>query len=442
MTDNQPTKTHNDRNVYILGAGFSAEAGLPLIKDFMNRMRDAAAWLTEQGEREREVKAIERVLAFRLRAAAAAYRVPLDIENVEELFSLASASARQGLGEDMALAIAATLDFSRTTVPRLEEHQYFNLGVLNVPDWTKPPNWRPPIANIQQGVESEQLKGHWFGCPPYEFYLGAMCSYFNKGGSDRSDTIITFNYDTVVEDALEALEIAFSYGADEYIGWTTPEALRRAQRGPSICVLKLHGSVNWCDGARHWAGTESKLAEVPHGIVTRMNRKIVAFPDYASLRKQGHIPLLVAPTWQKALAEHLSAIWDDSVAALRTATRVIILGYSIPPTDQHFRYLLAAGLQDNISLRKIFFVNPALGKEEIKTQLQDRLMGLFRREHFERGIIEPVPTDIRDFLGGPRNIGEGSYRVRFGRALNPPGYTWGTAPWTFYPPFLSGWTIA
>ena len=182
MTDNQPIKAYNDRNVYILGAGFSAEAGLPLIKDFMNRMRDATAWLTEHGEREREVKAIERVLAFRLRAAAAAYRIPLDIENVEELFSLASASAGQGLGEDMALAIAATLDFSRSTVPSLAEHQYFSLGALDIADWKKPSNWRPPVANIQQAMESGQLKGQWYGCPPYEFYLGVMCSYFNRGG--------------------------------------------------------------------------------------------------------------------------------------------------------------------------------------------------------------------------------------------------------------------
>ena len=33
---------HSDHNVYIFGAGFAAEAGLPVIKDFMNRMRDAA----------------------------------------------------------------------------------------------------------------------------------------------------------------------------------------------------------------------------------------------------------------------------------------------------------------------------------------------------------------------------------------------------------------
>jgi hypothetical protein len=132
MTEHRTSKVYNDRNVYILGAGFSAEAGLPVIKDFMNRMRDAGAWLTEQKEREREVKAIERVLAFRLRAAAAAYRIPVDIENVEELFSLASASAGDRLGEDLALAIAATLDFCRSTAKDLDEHQYFSIGALGL----------------------------------------------------------------------------------------------------------------------------------------------------------------------------------------------------------------------------------------------------------------------------------------------------------------------
>ena len=47
MTSDQVSKAYNDHNVYILGAGFAQEAGLPLIKDFMNQMRDAAAWLEE-----------------------------------------------------------------------------------------------------------------------------------------------------------------------------------------------------------------------------------------------------------------------------------------------------------------------------------------------------------------------------------------------------------
>ena len=69
-------KAYNDHNVYILGAGFAAEAGLPLIKDFMNQMRDASAWLEAQGGRGHEEEAIGRVLEFRLKAAAAAQRIP------------------------------------------------------------------------------------------------------------------------------------------------------------------------------------------------------------------------------------------------------------------------------------------------------------------------------------------------------------------------------
>ena len=66
LTSDPTLKAHNDHNVYILGAGFSAAAGLPLIKDFMNRMRDAATWLGPQADREREFAAIDRVLRFRL----------------------------------------------------------------------------------------------------------------------------------------------------------------------------------------------------------------------------------------------------------------------------------------------------------------------------------------------------------------------------------------
>lgn len=194
MTGEQPNRAHNDHNVYIVGAGFSAEAGLPLIKDFMNRMRDAAVRLEAQGGRDREVEAISQVLEFRLKAAGAAYRVPLNIENVEELFSLVSASARQELAASMALAIAATLDYSRSSTPPLAEHEYFPVGVLNVPGWSKPATWAPPLAHIRQGMESGQDKREWYGCPPYEFYLGVMCGYFNRGGPDRPDTIITFNH--------------------------------------------------------------------------------------------------------------------------------------------------------------------------------------------------------------------------------------------------------
>lgn len=42
-------------------------------------------------------------------------------------------------------------------------------------------------------------KGEWYSCPPYDFYVGLMTGYFNEGGPERSDTIVTFNYDLLRE---------------------------------------------------------------------------------------------------------------------------------------------------------------------------------------------------------------------------------------------------
>jgi hypothetical protein len=82
-----------DRNVYIVGAGFSADAGIPLVKDFMRKLRDGLRWLKVNG-RDSEVSAVKRVLKFRSEAASAVELVSLDLEDIEELFSLESAAVR------------------------------------------------------------------------------------------------------------------------------------------------------------------------------------------------------------------------------------------------------------------------------------------------------------------------------------------------------------
>jgi hypothetical protein len=76
----------NDHNAYILGAGFSRDAGLPLISDFLVQMRDSHDWLIANNRHD-EANAVAEVLKFRMDATSAAYWVTLDLENIEELFS-------------------------------------------------------------------------------------------------------------------------------------------------------------------------------------------------------------------------------------------------------------------------------------------------------------------------------------------------------------------
>lgn len=101
---------NTNHNVYILGAGFSVDAGMPLVKDFIIKMREAAEWLERQ-DRKIELQSIERVLDFRRESSSAAYRIKLNIDNIENLFSLASAVGSTTLTDSMINAITATLDY-------------------------------------------------------------------------------------------------------------------------------------------------------------------------------------------------------------------------------------------------------------------------------------------------------------------------------------------
>ncbi len=72
-------------------------------------------------------------------------------------------------------------------------------------------------------------------------------------------------------------------------------------------MLRLQGSVNWA---------------FPGGP----GKKLTYFEGYDDVRKNGLSPLLVPPTWRKHFAGQLAGVWDSAVDAIRTATRVIIIG--------------------------------------------------------------------------------------------------------------------
>jgi hypothetical protein len=420
MADNQPSKEYNDHNVYIVGAGFAAEAGLPLINDFMSRMRNAPAWLERSGGREREVAAIRNVLAFRGRSKAAAEHVPLNLDNVEELFSLASTVTGQAgtsLAEDVNLAISATLDFARSVTPPPKEHEYFHIGVLK--PHNAPSSWNRSPARVENMMNSFQER-QWYACPPYQFYLGVMAGRFSAPSAERLNTIITFNYDTVIEDALVELDIPFGYGLWPHSVSFHPSArCVRDERTTAhgVRVLKLHGSMNW-------------------GTSDPFSTNMMVYGGYADLREQRGVQqkvVLVPPTWHKGwdLGHPLSAVWNAAVDALRTATRIIIIGYSVPITDLHSKYPLAAGFQENISLHKVFIVNPDLKEEKRKKEHESRLFvtpGLFRQERLDQGMVELIPATTKEFFETPVDIYSKPYRIRIGRSLAAPGLLWENAP--------------
>lgn len=321
---------HVDHNVYIIGAGYSAAAGLPLLTNFLEKMRCYRITLKDC---DKFAIAIDDVLTYRRDCASASDKIKLDLDNIETLLSLAAASPEVDIKKTIALAIGATINFYQ---------KKYKQSVL----------LKAPLDTANHTGES--LRRDFYQ------YSAAIMSGEEGGLAQRdrmANTIISFNYDTMIEDALAARGLCFTYGFD-----SLPPDSHCIMQGDSLperaChLLKLHGSINWSEEGSH--------------EVSDVEKKYLysSFDDLIENSLDG-TPLIIPPWWKKDPVSIFNGIWGKAIERLRTATRIIFIGYSCPPTDQYVKYLLAAGLQNNISLLSVHVVDP-------DPKVQDSVASLF-----------------------------------------------------------------
>jgi hypothetical protein len=316
----------NDSNVYILGAGFSRDAGIPLVSDFLDRMRDCLD-LIDPEEDPLELESVNRILDFMQRATSASYRVRIDIENVEELFSLAAAKDADNLRYHMIEAISTTIRHCSRFPNPLSK-----ISIHTPHRELTPKSWIMRGGIVQKPPDPRE----WFAFDAniYDYMAGIISGQYTRQLPIAQNSVITFNYDIELEKALDRIGATFGYGLDN------DESVLRPSLSESLPlpIYKVHGSVNWWEQD----GNPDALTVTNGHDPTTENRRRV----------------LVPPTWQKSFGGPLREVWQGALEAIENATRIVVVGFSMPPTDLHFRYLLAAGLQHNVSLRDILFVNP------------------------------------------------------------------------------------
>lgn len=344
LDDNTDVVTNH--NVYILGAGFSKNAGLPLLSGFLNEMRSSVNWLKK--EERLELTATREVLLFRKRAASAALRVNLNVENIEDLFSLAAASGEEAAAENISTAIAATIEYSRSHAQTLGP-----MEVAAKADFPIPQSWAKTGGDEYKTRFEVQL---------YDQYAGLLNGDLCDHQDYMDNTVISFNYDTILEDALLRIGVPIDYGFQkdwvEYDeGWQSAQT-----KNKQLKLLKIHGSINWFQHKREL-------------------QNLTVYKTYNDGYTKGRVAL-IPPTWRKDFSGPLSDVWRGAIHALREATRIIFIGFSFPDTDAHIKYLLAAGLQENISLRNIYCINPSPGVKDnflkiIKRDLEDQKIAMF-----------------------------------------------------------------
>lgn len=373
----------NNKNVFILGAGFSNPVGLPSISEFYNLIK--IIYLDKKHELNDFLsKSFEGVIEYRNTLNSVSAKTTIDLDNIETLFSYLDMDCECGDGacveirRKLVYTIINTLDISTkfSYVDALE-------STISIKDYLGK-------ENVRFGAGKETN----FNLNIYEYFaclisgiIGSRdCAY-----TDR-DTIITFNYDIILDSIFLAQHIPVFYGFGE-------------NKKGDIRYLKLHGSANWskCNEC-------GKIKVIP--VYPKDLLKCDTCAD-AILE-----PLIVPPTWNKSeYRNEINEIWKTALEEIKKARKIFIIGYSRPNTDLFFEYLMSLGLKDNNDIEKIVVVDrdvslerASVEKEEIKFYLEEldkkykSLLNsnFIKNRHYEFraiGVEDFIRTYLPSYLG-------------------------------------------
>ncbi len=264
------------KTVYVLGAGASQHSGAPLLRDFLLGVRI----LRESNSTLRFKDSFDRVFEWIDGLRASSYYVEFDLDNLEHVFSLAEMSRQLGLNKgdeistDLRRVIMETLDNTcrvRWYKPDFEpDHSYFRFALCLAE------------LNAQRVKSANQLEG-----------------------SLEKDAVITFNYDVMLDYAMQWHKM-------------NPEYCLNSDASPtSFRLLKLHGSANWaicktCSGkppsvvkAYPMRPGENPPPDLVHGeyYPLRMVTHILSGLTCPHCHDPSKIEsLIIPPTWSKTVA--------------------------------------------------------------------------------------------------------------------------------------------
>jgi len=235
----------------------------------------------------------------------------------------------------------------------------------------------------------------------------------------QSDTFLTVNYDCIVEMANYSIyssskinKTSRDYGQD--IVWSVPsDSLRELYSSPlsslqdrrggsfimstergSFNYLKLHGSINW-----HRESKSDSRSEFFYSY---------PWVEYlsSSPNLQGLETYIVPPISNKSniTNNYLQAhLWQHSMRMLANSHTLIIMGYSLPITDQSIVHLFRHGFfnawkSSKYPLKfpkKIFVVNLCMNECELE-ELKKRFVDSFKGEDINFELVSITGQPLED----------------------------------------------
>src|SRR5882724_5518164 len=290
------------KNVFVIGAGVSAHRGAPLMGNFLEVARE----ILDRGSlHSEEATRFQSVIQYWIEHDLTEKAAKLKLSNLEDLFGLVDLNLRvdpslASVRRDMIFVILKTLEERITG--------------------EKPANCYVEFQSASGHSTTEARQASIM-----RQFVDIVARRWDTAPSSRlvQDSIISTNYDVLIEQALTQGEMEADYALPDHRPSTEAKAL--------VKLLKLHGSANWsicteCSHVKvHPPGTQ--IATVEAGpCENNCGAKVE--------------PFIVPPTWSKGERRAaLESVWKAAFDELLEARRWVFIGSSLPETDKFLRYL-------------------------------------------------------------------------------------------------------
>jgi hypothetical protein len=189
-------------------------------------------------------------------------------------------------------------------------------------------------------------------------------------GSDSKDSIITLNYDLVVDNILYELspkqtnQIHLEHGCllDRMYSILGKTVLSHGERGSLYhgyrglgFYLKLHGSIDWLYCPNRACGNHQLF--FPNWIGSNDVHNNPGDP--CSLCGSPLLNVIVPPTMHKTFEKFpkLGLLWTLAYKELNKADRIVVFGVSFAPSDYYLRWIFKKAVRERVHKPTIFDID-------------------------------------------------------------------------------------
>jgi hypothetical protein len=379
--------SNSKKTVYVLGAGFSVNAGGPIQKDLLGNLLE----ITGGPEIDESKKLLDEYLT----QALSIKREHLSKFTLEDVFTpmdrcLADGSSIKGIAtarlnkiRDSLQHLIAVAIHNRMASKSSDDKQYVYKFAEHL---TRLMAKRKRLA---EGATSDQ----------------AVKEY-------DPVSVISLNWDTVLDVSLhkvltiENSEIRNDYGALGVVDYCCylssmekddrsirPGLWALGARGFNIKLLKPHGSMNWlqCTNCQRLYVSFGPSLIVPGHNGEYLCRHCERCGTKANLRLS-----LVMPTFLKDLNNfQLKLVWQNTCVELMEATEIVFIGYSLPPADFEFRQLLSRFVRRDAVITPVLF-----GKDKAAEDAQNNYRQFFQRYKLRDADMDGADKYVDKLIDG------------------------------------------